>query len=245
MAQWMRFVLDSGRVNGRRLVSAERFVDWLSPQVVVPPNAFYPAARLSRPHQITYGLGWFLHDYQGQSVAMHTGSIDGMIAIIGLIPDQRLGVYVLANADHAELRHALMYRVFDMYTSGVARDWSTDLKALYDGLQQQGKDAEAGLVKARVPGTRPSLELARYAGTYADSLAGPLVITLEQGRLRARLGAGFEGWLEHWHYDTFIGTWDDRRTGRSPLTFTIGASGAVATVTFDAAGQTLTFSRQP
>jgi hypothetical protein len=39
---------------------------------------------------------------------MHTGSIDGMCAIIRLVPDNRLGVYVLENLDHAprlELRN--------------------------------------------------------------------------------------------------------------------------------------------
>ena len=58
---------------------------------------------------------------------MHTGSIDGMSAIIGLLPDRRVGVYVLANLDHAELRHALMYKVFDLYTGKPERDWSADL----------------------------------------------------------------------------------------------------------------------
>ena len=32
-----------------------------------------------------------------------------MVAIHGLIRDERLGVYVLGNLDHAEVRHALMW----------------------------------------------------------------------------------------------------------------------------------------
>jgi hypothetical protein len=63
---------------------------------------------------VTHGLGWFQQDYEGRAVDFHTGSIDGMVAIIGLIPDERLGVYVLANADHVEFRHALMLTVFDL-----------------------------------------------------------------------------------------------------------------------------------
>ena len=65
-------------------------------------------------------------DYHGETVWMHTGSIDGMSAIIGLMPDKRVGVYVLENLDHAELRHGLMYKVFDLYhpRAGPSRDWS-------------------------------------------------------------------------------------------------------------------------
>ena len=70
----------------------------------------YPALQLSQPDFFSYGFGWFIQDYRGQQVWMHTGSIDGICAIIGLMPNERLGVYVLENLDHAEMRHALMYR---------------------------------------------------------------------------------------------------------------------------------------
>lgn len=243
MAQWMRFVLDSGRVRGSRLISTETFTDWLSPQVVVPRGSFYPTTRFARPHQINYALGWFLHDYNGLSVAMHTGSIDGQIAIIGLVPDLRLGVYVLANLDHAELRHALMYRVFDMYSGGIRRDWSADLKTMYAGLEQQGRQARANFVSSRVAGTSPSAPLTKYAGTYGDSLYGELRITSDGGRLRVAFGKGFAGPLEHWHYDTFLARWDDRRTDPTPLTFSLDARGNPRVVELSGLGQPVRFMR--
>ncbi len=241
MAKWMRFVLDSGRAGGRRLVTEERFVDWMSPQVVVPKADFYPTTRLSRVQRINYGLGWFLHEYAGDAVAMHTGSIDGMSAIIGLIPERRLGVYVLANVDHAELRHALMLRVFDMYAARAPRDWSTELRVMYQGLADQGAAAERAMVAARVPGTKPTLPLDRYAGTYADSLEGVLKVSVRNGALHATLGKGFGGPLEHWHFDTFMARWDDRRAPPVPLTFTIAGSGSVTSVVMGDA----TFGRTP
>jgi hypothetical protein len=244
MAKWMRFVLDSGRVGGRRLLKAETFREWLSPQVIVPRADFYPTTRLTRPHYTAYGLGWFLQDYNGQSVAMHTGSIDGMIAILGLIPDQRLGVYVLANLDHAELRHALMWRVFDLYTTGGGRDWSRDLKALYDSLGAQAQAAEQAFTARRVTGTHPSLPLERYAGSYADSLLGNAVVTLENGSLRLRAGKGFDGRLEHWHYDTFRAVWADERAGSSLVTFGVDAVGNITEVRADLGG-TIVFNRVP
>ncbi len=230
MARWMRFVLDSGRVGGRRLVSEAAFVDWLTPQVVIPKAAFYPTTAFTRPHQINYALGWFLHDYRGMHVAMHTGSIDGQIAIIGLVPDQKLGVYVLANLDHAELRHAIMLRAFDMYGGGPMRDWSADLRTLYGDLDAQANAALARQKAQRVMGTRPSLELAQYVGTYEDALYGQVRVTMDGAKLRVAFGKGFTGVMEHWHYDTFAVTWDDIRAGEGQVTFTLGAAGAPAAI---------------
>ena len=139
MAKWMRFILDSGRVDGRRLLKPETFAELLKPQTMVTPSQFYPTARLTHPHWTTYALGWFQQDYNGRAVSFHTGSIDGMVAIIGLIPDERLGVYVLANADHVELRHALMLKVFDLWgpSPSKGRDWSTELRTLYGNARTQ------------------------------------------------------------------------------------------------------------
>src|SRR3712207_9259711 len=89
MAKWMRFMLDSGRTaEGRRLLQAGTWAELLKPQTIVTPQGFYPTARLTRPHWTTYALGWFQHDYNGRAASFHTGSIDGMVAIIGLIPDE-------------------------------------------------------------------------------------------------------------------------------------------------------------
>jgi CubicO group peptidase (beta-lactamase class C family) len=230
MARWMRFVLDSGHLGSKRLISEQTFRELLTPQVVVPAESFYPTTQLTRPHFTNYGLGWFLEDYNGNAVAMHTGSIDGMIAIIGLIPDQRLGVYVLANLDHAELRHALMFRAFDLYTAGPGRDWSTEMRALYGKIAERGRAAEKEIVSKRVSGTHPSHALEKYVGAYADSLVGVARITLERDSLRVRIGKAFSGTLEHWHFDTFRVRWDDKRAGWSLVTFVLDAMGNVRAV---------------
>ncbi|HEX8361760.1 MAG TPA: serine hydrolase [Longimicrobium sp.] len=225
MARWLRFQLDSGRVGGRRLVSDSSFREMLSPQTVIPVASRYPAARLARPNFTAYGLGWFLQDYRGRKLAMHTGSIDGMSALVALVPEERLGLVVFANLDHAELRHALMYRIVDAYTGAPPRDWSTELRALYGETDARSRAAELRRDSARISGTRPSLPLASYAGTYADSLRGDVTIRLESGRLFARYGAGITGPLTHWHHDTFRAVWQDPALGSTLITFTLDASG--------------------
>ena len=233
MAKWMRFMLDSARTaDGRQLLKPATWAELLKPQTIVTPQGFYPTARLTKPHWTTYSLGWFQHDYNGRAVSFHTGSIDGMVAIIGLIPDERLGVYVLANLDHAEVRHALMYTVFDLWAgnpqtrvaSVEGRDWSAELLKLYGGLQAQADSARMRREGERVAGTRPTLALDRYVGTYVDSLYGAAAVALERGQLVLRRGSR-TAVLEHWHYDTFRARWANAWQGTSMATFIIGARG--------------------
>lgn len=226
MSKWMRFILDSGRVGDRRLLSEATYRALLSPQAIADLD-IYPTTQLTRPHFFTYGLGWFLHDYEGEAVAMHTGSIDGMSAIIGLIPDRRLGVYVLANTDHAELRHALMYQVFDLYRGDTSRDWSAALLELYGERRERARAAAERREARRVADTRPSVPLERYAGTYSDPTFGEVVVTDRKGTLHLRFGRGFAGDLSHWHYDTFRAHWTDPQESPSTIVFVPDGTGGV------------------
>jgi CubicO group peptidase (beta-lactamase class C family) len=244
-AQWMRFLLDSGRVGGRRLVSEASFRELFKPQAFVSLAQFYPTAELTRPHWMTYGLGWFQQDYRGKFVAMHTGSIDGRTAIIALVPDDRLGVYIFGNTDHAEFRHALMWRVIDRYTGAPPRDWSAELLALYGDRKAKAEKARAEREAKRVAGTSPSVALAGYAGTYDHPVYGDLKFELADGALAVRLGPSAEraGRLEHWHYDTFRARLGDGRDGWTYFAFRLDAAGAVAAVRFDDAAS-LEFARR-
>jgi CubicO group peptidase (beta-lactamase class C family) len=236
MAQWLNLLLAKGTIggaSGTRLLSEKVVTELFTPQTMVGPDAFYPTARLTTPHWTTYGLGWFQADYGGEKVDFHTGSIDGMVAIAGLIRDRNLGVFVLANLDHTELRHALMYRVFDAYLGRPARDWSADMRTLYAGLAAEAAARRAKTEASRISGTKPSLPLERYAGDYASPLFGTLTIAVRDGRLHARYGTGFVGPLEHWHHDTFRATWEARWRGTALATFQLDARGQVASAVSD------------
>jgi CubicO group peptidase (beta-lactamase class C family) len=223
MAKWAVFLLEGGKVGEKALLTEASLQELFTPQTIVGKDGFYPTARLTKPRFTTYGLGWFQQDYAGRSVDFHTGSIDGMVAILGLVREERLGVVVLANLDHAELRHALMLRAFDTFGSNLGRagegaksaagssatretagrDWSAELLKLYSDLRAQGQEERAKLEKARVSGTRPSLAMEAYAGRYADPLYGDVKILAEGGALRLDRGLSLGGRLEHWHYDTW------------------------------------------
>lgn len=231
MAKWSAMLLAGGKIEGERaLLSPATVEEIFRPQAIVTTEAFYPTARLTKPKWKTYGLGWFQQDYRGRAIDFHTGSIDGMVAMHGLLRDSGVGVVVLANRDHAELRHAVMLDVFDRFIGGARRDWSTELRGLYDGLEKEAEAERRKVEEKRVAGTKPSLPLASYVGTYGDPLYGEVVITLDGDRLKARFGSAYVGTLEHWHYDTFRATWDAAWRGTALLAFGLAADGRPATL---------------
>lgn len=235
LSHWLRMLLAEGRWGEERVLPEEVVAEMLRPQTLIPPGEMYPTTRLTRPHWTSYGLGWFQQDYDGRAVAYHTGSIDGMSAILGLVPDEELGVAVLANLDHAELRHALMWKVFDLFGgerpgADGARDWSAELRELYGGLEREAEAREAEREAERVPGTAPSLPLERYAGTYGHELYGEVEVALAEGRLRLLAGPRLTATLEHWHFDSFEGRLDRPWQGDVLATFGLDAAGGPATL---------------
>jgi CubicO group peptidase (beta-lactamase class C family) len=247
MARWTRFLLDSARVNGTRLISARSFAELFRPQVMVPPGEFYPTAERTRPRWTSYGLGWFQQDYNGRYIAFHTGSLDGRTAIVAVVPDARMSVIVLGNLDHAEVRHALMLRAIDTFagTNGApARDWSAELLALYGGQRRRADSARAVIEVRRVAGTRPTLALGAYAGTYVHPAWGALVVTERGGSLHLRAGGGVQnaGPLQHWHYDTFRVSFGDGRGRPSVVQFALAPDGTVHHLVLDGSDE-YTFTR--
>jgi CubicO group peptidase (beta-lactamase class C family) len=227
MSKWMRFILDSGRVGTKRLITPATFNELVAPQIRAPMEE-YPALSLARPNFFSYALGWFVQDYAGETVWMHTGSIDGECAIIGLMPDRRMGVYVLENLDHAELRHAIMYEAFDLYNGKPPRDWSAELLPLFARTGRGGAGGgggRGGNARAAAPG--PSLALDRYVGTYVDSLNGTVVVTLANGTLRAQVVNEPAQDLQPGDYETF-------RAAAAPGT--VQRQGAALTFVPDGAG---------
>jgi CubicO group peptidase (beta-lactamase class C family) len=224
MAKWMRFILDSGRVGTTRLLSLATFTELVTPQIRAAQGT-YPALTLSKPHIFSYALGWFVQDYSGETVWMHTGSIDGMTALVGLLPDRRAGVFVLANRDHAEVRHALMYKVFDLYAGNPERDWSAELRKLFPDAP--GTRAIAARPANAAP---PSLPLERYAGSYADSTFGSVEVTLTDSTLTARFGKEDLGQLEPWEYESFRARGSPPEEQRTLLTFVPDGAGRVASL---------------
>lgn len=237
MSKWTKCMLDSGKYAGGRLVKQKTWEEMTSVHTLVPSNEFYPTAQLTRPNFTTYGLGWFQHDYKGKKVNFHTGSLPGSIAIHGQIPEERVAVYVFGNTDHVEVRHAIMYKAFDLFALGGDTDWSNDFLSLYTEINQRSEAAQQEQEKKRVMNTKPSLPLSQYAGTYQDDLLGKVVISLDNNQLTANINNLHKATLSHWNFDTFKGPLEKKWNGDLTILFNLSNSGEITSI--DLAGFTL------
>jgi CubicO group peptidase (beta-lactamase class C family) len=229
MSRWLRMLLAEGQWEGRQVLSPEAVAELLRPQTLLDLAELYPLVPLLEPHWTSYALGWFQADYRGRAVSFHTGSIDGMSAIAALVPDEELGVVVLANRDHAELRHALVWKAIDLWGGEEeGRDWSADLAALYGELAAQAADRRAELEAARIEGTEPALPLEDYAGVYRDEIYDEAYVELGEAGLVLRLAPTLAGPLEHWHHETFRVKFDRPWRGDALATFALGPDGRPA-----------------
>lgn len=241
MAQWVRLQLGRGEYNGKRIVSERQIREMHSPHTIIPIDTaserLYPET-----HFRAYGLGWFLEDYRGRKLVHHGGNIDGMSALVAMMPEEDVGVVILTNMNGSGLPGLLMRRIFDLYLGGAGRDWSAEILAFTQQRREQAAERQRAAQAARAENTRPSLPLERYAGTYRDAMYGDVVIAHTGEKLTVNAGRSFIADLEHWHYDTFRATWTDPVLGRTFLTFDLNARGEPETLNVEGLGE---FTRVP
>ena len=232
MAAWLRFQMAEGKFDGERLLRKSLVREMHTPQTIIRQEGLnkisYPDANF-----LNYGLGWFLQDYHGHKVVRHGGAIDGMRALVAMIPDEQLGVVVLTNLNRSMLCVPVTFRIFDAFLGRPPKDWSQELREAY-GFFDDRRELAAALRRAgRKPGTHPSLPLEKYAGIYSHPMYGELSIQAEAETLRFRRGPQFVGELRHWHYDTFELTYEQPVLGKRFVSFRIDVGGAVEAIKID------------
>lgn len=240
-AKWLRLQLGHGTYEGRRIVSAASIDEIQTPQIIVRGGPYYDI-----PADVSalwsHGLDSFIGSYRGHKVVLRqTGFGSGFRSFIAMIPSLNLGVAVLSNANIRAARSnypmAIALRILDAYLQAPERDWSGEYLAKERAVIAQRTAAQKQLEASRIPGTKPSLPLQDYAGTYTTDRARTLAIEARGGKLFARLDSGLEGALEHWHWDVFVAAWDGPEQFRDDVaSFAIGADGRVEGVRFRYSG---------
>lgn len=243
MAKWMQVLLDSGKIalqgvgaDGKpvRLYSDARANDLWSAQTPMaipePPAALAPL----KANFSAYGLGFNLRDYHGQKIALHGGALIGFYTRVILVPESKLGIAILTNAENNDALISLQYRLLDAYMTGaksaVAPDW---IKVFGDDYAARHAK-ELARVKAagssRAAASKPSLALAAYDGEYQDAWYGKVAIRHEGGKqvMAFSRTPDLTGTLEHFQHDTFIVRWKERSFNADAyVTFALNPDGSI------------------
>lgn len=186
LAHWLEFQLDSGRFEGRQLMSFDILQQTRDMNTIVSSRK-----SMRYPSHITgYGLGLFQEDYNGRQVFFHTGGASGMVSVLTFVPEERLAIAVLSNNDYQEFFIALRNQLLDAYLgvpyvnrskqmfAGAAAEMQDTLKTIEGWRQQAAK------------GLAPALPLASYAGRYTNPLYGSVDIHVGTTDKNAKSGAG-------------------------------------------------------
>ena len=232
ISKWVICMLDSSKYEGGRLLKPETWVEIFKPQTFFPEDE-YPTMQILKPNWKTYGLGWYQHDYKGHKLNFHTGSLSGLTAITGQLPDEKLGVFVFGNYDHAEVRHVLLYKTLDWFALGGDRDWNSEFKTLYSKMKETSKKRQEQFVANRVKDSSPSLPLKEYVGKYFSPLYGEAEVSLDGKDFQININDVLKARLAHWHYDTFYGPFRKAWNGNATARFTLNVAGKVNVLLFD------------
>ena len=173
-------VLDMGRYlitelnqgvapDGTVVVSAQNLKLTWEPQVAVTASD-------------AYGLGWLVGEYKGLPEISHGGATIGFSANLAFLPDQDLGIIILANAQGSGgFNHAIRSRLFEL---ALGLESEFDEKATFG--YQAARDAFAELA-ADLVGTDPDA-VAPYLGRYTNDVLGQIIIELVDGKLIMDVG---------------------------------------------------------
>jgi CubicO group peptidase (beta-lactamase class C family) len=237
IAKWMNVLLEGGRIgkdaSGKevRLISAKQSRELWTAQTPMRIGEPQPAMASTKPNFSAYGLGFQLRDYQGKLVAMHGGALQGFYSKVVLVPEAKLGIAILTNAESGGALNALQYRLMDHYL-GVQNpaDWIKVVADVEDDMHAKEMARLKNASSARAAKSQPSLPLASYEGDYEDAWYGKATISRVGGKqvLTFARTPDLSGELQHFQHDTFIVRWKERNFNADAyVTFSLNPDGTI------------------
>lgn len=251
LSRWMMAQLAGGKLppgaDGaeRRLFKEARRDEMWAVVTPLPIRAPHAALAEAKPNFSGYGLGWGSQDYRGKRVVTHTGGWPGQVSRTTLVPELKLGVVVLTNQEVGAAFQALTYHVLDAFLGAAPKDWTAAYAEAVKKGQGDADEHWKKLLASRAADSKPSLPLARYAGTYRDAWYGDVVLREEAGKLVVQFSktAQLLGDVEHWQHDSFIVRWRDRSLNADAfLTFALNPDGSVREARMEAISPLTDFS---
>lgn len=203
MAAWLQFQLAGGKYDGRRDVTERGLRETHTAQIILKledPFIVYFPPRVTR--FATYGLGWFAHDYRGVSCVSHGGTLTGFRAQCMLVPEKKIGVFVLCNLRPSYVTEAVCKVALDALLDLPAEEWVEFYKFQMARLDFNTAAGKQKRDATRKPDTKPSLALKDYAGAFEERAYGRAEVVVENDKLLIRWGK-YAFRANHYHFDTF------------------------------------------
>ena len=220
LSHWLLMQLDSGRYDGRQVIPYPVLQATRTSNTIINDqnNPYFPSK-----HFQTYGLGWFLEDYNGVKVIRHDGGANGFVTTTCIIPELNLGIAVLTNTDENSLYSALRQQIIDACMDLPYRNYSA---YYYDRVSHRRQIDEDSLKKDRklvAKRNKPELPLKAYLGKYHNAVYGDISIKEDNGKLIIYFSHHYQllGYLYPREKSTFLCTYSDPEYGVKVIPFTV------------------------
>ncbi len=188
LSHWLLMQLDSGRYQGKEIIS------WEALQKTRIANSWVSSKKSNQypSHFTGYGLGLFMQDYAGRQIYWHTGGAGGMVSNVCFVPEEKLGIAILTNNDNQEFFEDLRHQILDAYlgvpfVNRSQQDLPEFLKqfeADFAEITGWNKRLTESKNKMKLQSNMPPLPMAAYTGNYVNELYGMIHISLEKDHLR-------------------------------------------------------------
>jgi CubicO group peptidase (beta-lactamase class C family) len=179
LSHWLFMQLDSGRYQGKEIIS------WEALQKTRIANTWVKSIKSARfpTHFQGYGLGLFMADYAGKQIYWHTGGAGGMVSNVCFVPEVKLGIAILTNNDNQSFFEDLRYQILDAYLGVPYVNRSQqDLPRFLDETAENSKQRRDWNVRVEMH-NKPPFPLTSYAGDYTNTLYGKIHVSIEKDHL--------------------------------------------------------------
>jgi CubicO group peptidase (beta-lactamase class C family) len=187
LSRWILLHMNGGVIDGQRLLSAEGTAEMQRQHTSMYGSALGTQKALRTREG--FGYGWMVGRYRDRPYLQHGGGYVGSAALISFLPEERIGVAVVANTDGAGQQLCELITV-DAIDRLLGRD----------GFEVNIADVEGYLErKVRMSTLAPreaaaavdeslTLDLWEYEGSYTNEHWGTVEIDYVGGELGMRLG---------------------------------------------------------
>lgn len=199
MSEWIKLWIHGGSYNGEQVLSSGYVREAMTPQMAMGglPGTDHPDV-----HMQAYGYGWMLSSYKGHYRVEHGGNINGFSANVAFYPSDSIGIVVLTNQNGSSIPSIVRNTVIDRMLGIENQDWNGFLRGRFEESRDTQAETMSDTDEARQMNTRPSHNLAEYAGQYSNAGYGEFDIIFRNDSLIADWPIN-PLWLEHYHYDVF------------------------------------------
>lgn len=214
LTKWLRFQLDSGKVDGRQVIP------WRVLQATRSMNSVVASRGSGPTHFVGYGLGLFMKDYYGKMMYYHSGGAAGMISEVSFLPEIGLGLAILTNNDNHGFLGPLETQIVDAY---LGRPYVNRSAQLLPGFRQEMKAQREEITtwEKRAASTKAPANLTAYAGTYENKLYGKMTASAKDNKLYLRFHShpSLTATLQYMGNEEWLLRWDNIEYGIFSTTF--------------------------